>query len=201
MDKAIGEAIKSAIDDATGYRSAFRESVKKQLAEAMPHGVSIDEVAKFQQVFNNALTSYVSGANADTIRVGLTKAMEQCTPTVPAKISLTQFMKDVREGFHKEDNECFFAEMEISEYGSGHLYLDRDSRCRSKYRASIALAFTKDGEVYTVKMDGQQLTPKSVPNVISHLDGLLMAMYVGRTALEVDMDADDVSSAAQVNYD
>lgn len=48
VDKAIADAIKSAITDATGYRSAFSEALKAQLAEVLPHGLGLDDVAKFQ---------------------------------------------------------------------------------------------------------------------------------------------------------
>lgn len=46
LDKHITDAIASAIKDATGYRSKFREAVEAQLTEAMPHGLKIDDVAK-----------------------------------------------------------------------------------------------------------------------------------------------------------
>ena len=46
-----------------------------------------------------------------------------------------------------------------------------------------------------------QVTPSNMPNVISHYDSLLMAMYLGRTTLVIDMDEDEVSSAAQSKSD
>lgn len=50
LDKHIADAITTAIRDATGYRSAFSEALKEQLTAAMPHGIRLDDVAKFQHV-------------------------------------------------------------------------------------------------------------------------------------------------------
>ena len=197
VDKAISEAIKSAIDDATGYRSEFRVAIKKQLEQAMPHGLGVDDVARFQYVLNTALTEGVHGANNETIQTALRKAAHAAIPDVPARITLTDLMEEARSGLHKEDHEAFYANLEISSYGGGWLALDSDENCRNKYAASIRISFNKEGEVYALKMDGKDIMPKSTPNVVGGFDALLMGMYVGRTALAIDLDDDDVETAAQ----
>lgn len=209
VDKAIADAIKSAINDATGYRSAFSEAVTKQLADAMPHGLALNDVAKFQQVLNQALEGAAHGANASAVNVALQKAVQQVMPDVPAVMKLSDLMKAAREGFHREDGEAFYALYEESDYGGGgHLYLDSNpspgrgyGAGGGKYAAGHQLAFTKDGDVYTLRLGDKQITPTSRPDVISHFDSILMAMYVGRTRIEIDMDAGDVESAASEQYD
>lgn len=198
IDKAVIDAFKSAIDEATGYRSDFRKKVTEQLAEALPHGLHITDVAKFQQVLNAAVASAVSGANADTIRAAFDKVASVATPDVPARIKLSEFMKEARDGFHKEQHEAFFAEYRPCDYGGGGwLYLDSNEDCRSKYSARYNLAINESGEVYAMKLDGEIIKPHSMPDVISRFDGLLLSMYVGRTTIEVDIDSDDVKSAAR----
>ncbi|MNL81981.1 hypothetical protein D3C87_2092390 [compost metagenome] len=73
--------------------------------------------------------------------------------------------------------------------------------CRSQYSARIRLGVNKEGDVYSLKLDGKDITPSSRPDVIGRFDTMLMAMYVGRTRLEIDMDEDDVESAASEQYD
>ena len=75
LDKQIIGAITSAIDDATGYRSTFRTALKEQLAGAMPHGIEIADVAKFQHVLNEVLRNAVGGFEATllSLYVGRTK--------------------------------------------------------------------------------------------------------------------------------
>lgn len=206
VDKAISETIKSAISDATGYNSPFRKAVTEQLAEAMPHGLRLDDVAKFQQVLNQALQSVVQGENAAAVRTALTKAVKEVAPDVPETISLSDFMKAVREGFHKDSGEPFYAFYETNEghSGGGHLYLDSNPRPGygygdggGKYSANYHLAFNSDGDVYSIKMDGKQITPNARPTVISRFDSIVMAMYVGRTRLHIDMDEDEVRYAAE----
>lgn len=214
IDKAISEALKSAIDDATGYRSEFRKAMAAQLAEALPHGLGADDVAKFQQVLNLAVTRHVHDANAATVQTALDKMMRDVMPDVPAVVKLSGFMKEAREGLHKEQHEAFYAYWEPSPYGGGHLYLDDDERpgCGGygsqtrdrkdmKYSADYRIAVNKDGEVYALRLDGKDVTPKSRPDVIGSFEATLMAMYVGRTRLEIDCDDDDVRSAAEAQYD
>lgn len=200
LDKAISNAIASAIQDATGYSSPFSKALKQQLSEALPHGLSIDDVAKFQHVLNAAVTDAVRGENAATINAALLKAATVVLPNVPASIKLSELLSDARASFHIEENEAFYAKYEPSEYGGGHLYLDGNEDTREKYRADIRLAFTKEGEVYSLHLDGKAVTPKSRPDAVGSFDGTLLSMYVGRTSLEIDCDADDVERAAAEQY-
>jgi len=203
VDKAISDALKSAISEATGYRSAFSEALKKQLAEALPHGLLVDDVAKFQHVLNHELQNAVHGANSATVSAALAKAVEQVMPNVPAVIKMSDLLEAARDGFHKSEGEAFYAVLEESEYGGGYLYLHSDTQPGGgygvgggKYAAHYQLAFNEDGAVYALKLRDKHVTPASRPDVISRFDATLMAMYVGRTRIDVDIDAGDVRSAA-----
>ena len=215
VDKAIDDAMKSAINEATGYRSQFRQSLETQLKEAMPHGLALDDVAKFQHILNGTMNKLTQEFNNGTIRAALDRAVKDVMPDVPQVIKMSELIKEAREGFHKEPHEAFYAYFEPSENGGGGwLYLDDSenpgnkgygsshrSREGQKYFATRQLAFTKEGDVYALRMDGKQITPTSRPDIISRFDSILMAMYVGRTKIEVDMDDDDVKSAAREQYD
>ena len=89
----------------------------------------------------------------------------------------------------------------MSEYGGGTLFLDNDESTREKYRADMRISFNKEGEVYALRLDGYDITPKSAPVAIGSFDGLLLSMYVGRTTIELDCDEIDVESAATEQYD
>lgn len=196
LDKAVSQAITDAIREATGYNSPFSKALKQQLTDAMPHGLSIDDVAKFGHVLNAAITDAVHGENTNTIQAALRKAATAVLPDVPSRIKLSELLAAARNGFHKEEHEALYAHLELSEYGGGWLYLDDDGSTREKYRADIRIAFTKEGEVYSLRLDGQQITPKSTPAVVGGFEGILLSMYVGRTSLEIDQDADEVEYAA-----
>lgn len=152
------------------------------------------------------MVSAVHDCNTDSVNAALAKVAQQCMPDVPLVMKLSELLEAARGEFHKEEHEAFFAHYEPSEYGGGRLCLDSDESLGSGYgskthRAQHQIAFTEGGEVYSLKLCGSQITPASRPTVISRFDGILMAMYVGRTRIKVDMDADDVKSAAQEQYD
>lgn len=196
LDKAMNQSITEAIREATGYNSPFSKALKQQLTEAMPHGLSIADVAKFGHVVNAAITDAVHGENTATIQAALRKAATAVLPDVPSRIKLSELLEEARGRFHKEEHEAFYAHLELSDYGGGWLYLDEHENTREKYRAGIRIAFTKEGEIYSLRVDGQQITPKSMPPVVGRFEGILLSMYVGRTSLEVDQDADEVEYAA-----
>ncbi|CAB3838810.1 hypothetical protein LMG26686_01342 [Achromobacter mucicolens] len=209
LDKHITEAITSAIKDATGYRSKFREAVEAQLTEAMPHGLKIDDVAKFQHVLNAALQSAVHTQNSSAVHAALVEAAKVALPDVPTVVKMSELMTAAREGFlYSDERAAFFARFDQSDGGGGWLYLDKSEKPGKgygidggKYSAEYQLAFQRDGSVYALKLRDKQVTPASRPDVISNFDAMLMAMYVGRTRLELDMDPDDVESAASEQYD
>lgn len=211
LDKHVLDAVTTAVRDATGYGSTFSKNLKEQFAEALPHGLSIDDVAKFQQVLNQSITSLARGLGNDAIHAALHKAAAETLPDIPAVLKLSELIDAARDGFHKDKHEAFYAMWEPNERGNGggHLYLDSDADFgessryggKSKYSAARQLAVNEGGEVYTLKLDGREFTPASRPDVITRFDSILMCMYVGRTRLDVDIDAGDVASAASEQYD
>lgn len=201
LDKAITKALESAIEDATGYSSEYRKSLKAQLAAALPCGIEIDTVAKFQHVLNAAISSAVAGSNAETLRVAMAKVAGEVTPDVPSRVKLSELLELARNGLHKQPEDAFYAHFERTDYGYCHLSLDGDEDTRSEYSANIRIACDEGGKVYSLKLDGANLTPISAPNAIGQWKGLLLSMYVGRTTLDIDMDADDVSDFARAKDD
>ena len=208
LDKHITDAITTAVRDATGYNSTFSKALKEQLTEAMPHGLNVADVAKFQHVLNEALREAVHGQNAATINVALAEAAASVLPDVPATVKLSELMKGAREGLHVQGGAEFFAHLEESSYGHKHLALDRDTRKSSGYgtrtdrfSAAYRLSFTAEGECYSLRLNGAQITPSSLPNAIGGFEATLLALYVGRTRIEFDTDPDDVESAASEQYD
>ncbi|WP_039788611.1 hypothetical protein [Herbaspirillum huttiense] len=214
LDKHVTEAITSAISTATGYNSDFRKVLTEQLKDAMPHGLALDDVAKFQHILNGAISAAVSGANNDAVRTAIEKSVIGSIQSAPATIKLSEFMELVRDGLHVEGGAKFYAYLD-SDYGVNHLYLDKNpapgsstsfrgdyrSREDRKYSAAYSLAFNKEGEVYALKLDEKVITPASLPNVIGSFDALLMSMYVGRTLLVADIDDDEIESLANEQYD
>jgi len=215
VEKHITAAVTEGIREATGYGSDFSKMLKEQLKTMLPHGLGEDDVAKFQHCLNQALRTVLHDANNATIQTAMDKVMREVMPDVKPLIKLSELMVLAREGFHKAQHESFYAYWEPSEYssGGGWLYLDEDSDVGQrtygshsssrdrKYSAKYRLAVNKDGSVYALNLDGKDMMPAQRPDVIGRFDATLMAMYVGRTNLELDIDADDVSSAASEQYD
>lgn len=215
VEKAISDVVKSAIDEATGYRSDFRKRVTEQLTAVLPHGLALDDVAKFQHVLNDAMRKFVHDANNAAVVTAIDQAVKSVMPDVPAVIKMSELIDMARESFGKSEQEAFYAHFHSSSSGGGWLYLDSDpnpgrnstytssSRPREdrKYDATYCFAFTDDGQVYSLKMKNQVVTPATRPNIITPFDATLMAMYVGRTSIEADMDDADVESAAGGQWD
>lgn len=201
LEAAIAKAFKSAVDDATGYRSEFSEKLKAQLKDALPSGLGIDDVAKFQHVLNAEATKAVQGMNAETVRAAMAEVVSKVMPDVPQRVKLSELLTMARDGFHKEKHEAFYAHYDPSPYGHGYLALDSNEDCSSPYSANFRLQFNEEGEVYALKFDGVDMTPTKTPTVITEIESVMMCLYTGRTTLEIDIDEDDVRDAAQGSYE
>jgi hypothetical protein len=112
------------------------------------------------------------GANAETIKTAIAQGLKSSIPDVPERIKLSELVGKAREAFHKERHEAFYAHYEPSEYGGGWLSLDSDESTSSKYSADMRLSINKNGEVYSLKLDGRDITPKSIPDAAGRFDGL-----------------------------
>lgn len=204
LQKAITKAIADVVERITGYNSEFRKSLEQQLSEALPRGLSIDDAAKLQQLVNATVCQAVSSENKAAVQAAIDKSVISAISKLPSSIKLSELIEVARGGFHKEKHESFYAHMEEPDNGFRHLYLDSSAPSgfgKSHYSARTQIDVDKDGNVYAMKLDGRQLTPLSLPNVISEFDAILMGMYVGRVKLVVDIDADDVAAAAEAQYD
>jgi len=212
LDKHISAAINDAIKTATGYNSAFQKALNEQLAATLPHGLSLDDVAKFQQILNGAMTRLVGESNRAAIETAMRKAVVALLPDTPTVLKLSEFMATARKGLHVDGNEPFFAYLEETAWGFVHISLDKGEhpgadygqkikRDHAKYKAAYQLGVSKDGDVYSLKLNDKLITPSSLPDVVGSFDAALMAMYVGRTRLVIDMDDDDMQNLAAEQYD
>ncbi|MDN8904729.1 hypothetical protein Q0O86_14285, partial [Staphylococcus aureus] len=77
--------------------------------DAMPHGLAIDDVAKFQHMANAAVTDAVKGANAESIKTAIAQGLKSAIPVVPERIKLSELLEEARGAFHKEKHEAFYA--------------------------------------------------------------------------------------------
>jgi hypothetical protein len=211
LDKHIGKAIGDAIEEATGYRSEFRKAVTEQLKEAIPHGLRADDAMKFAHILNTAIQKVVGEANNASITAAINRATSSLLPEIPGSMKLSKFAETMRYGLHKEAHQPFYAYMETSDYGTTYIYFDEDEKPGNnsrysdredmKYRADYRLAVDKDGRVYSLRFEGANVTPASLPNVGGEFDATIMAFYVGRTTLEIDMDDGDLESLSAEQYD
>lgn len=198
IDKAVDEALKSSISEATGYRSEFRKGLEAQLVAAMPHGLRLDDVAKFQHLANAAFTDLVSRFNQQAVTAMLQQSRAIPLPDVPEVVKLSELLDQARNGLHVYyDDLGFYAHLRESTHSPGthYLALDRDTST-SEYRAAYQLSISPEGEVYSLKLDGKQITPSFLPDVIGTFDAMLLSMYVGRSRLEIDVKEYDIELAA-----
>lgn len=203
LEKALNGAVADAINSATGYNSAFRKTLCDQLTEALPHGLDADETVKFQHVLNAAMNSALRDFNGATVQTAINRVLSDAMPDVPARLKLSELLELAREGFLKEQHEAFFAALESQSHGYYTLALDSDEdHSRSgMHRAAVFMQINGEGEVFALRQRGEDMTPSSKPTVIGQFDAALVALYVGRTRLDMDIDADEVKSLAQAQYD
>ena len=68
----LAPMLDKAISEATGYRSEFRKQLTEQIKGALPHGLGLDDMMKFQHALNAVIAaeppmSWTEGNEAVTL--------------------------------------------------------------------------------------------------------------------------------------
>ncbi len=196
LDRAITSAVIQAVQDAVGYNAPFTKMLKAKVAEAMPCGLDLAEQTKFQHILNDAVGKSVIAAHMEAATAAIMKASQAALPGVPAEIHLSDLLKAARDHLLHSDGGDFFAQVvEGFTKGCRLIYID-EKPGTDRYRAAYHISISDDGSAYSVVMDRRPITPASRPDVISRFSSLLMALYVGRTRLLIDLDEDGVERIA-----
>lgn len=190
LEKALSEAIGSALDDAMGYRSEFRKMLNETMAKAMPGGV--DGVTKIGELVAQRVAALVSNAQDNALSQLIDKQLEDLIEPAPAELKLSQLMAELtkrwdRRDYDKPEGSAPTFIIERSSHGTTTLYADKNEGT-DESECEFEICFTeKDSEILLMRVRGEQHNGRSHMITRRWNDELyLTRLFVGKTKFTLD---------------
>lgn len=190
IQKQVDSVVKSAIEDATGYRSEFKETADEQIRAAMPS--SLGDISRFSDLVMKVLAAQVKDIQDQRMKEILLPRMEKILAPAPSVIKISELARKMRDEWNedaRDKNERPTFIIDKGDYGTTRFYAD-PQEARSKYSCSFALALKHDGdekgEIWDVKINNEKLSEKMIIGCKFGIDAILLNIYSGATKLEID---------------
>lgn len=194
----VEKAVKSAIDDNFGYRSPFIELCKESMAAVMP--TDLGDLGRYGDLVLKTFKFALSEHQDHVLKQTITERMEQLLKPLPTRMKLSELVEQLTSHFSncysRDGSERPTFIIEKNDRGYWHLYADpkEDAGRYSQYSCAIHMAFTEDGECYSLKVDEKD-DPKKMIFIGSHYgaDALALNIYTGGTKIDFEeIDVDDI---------
>lgn len=202
LENTVGEIIRSTLREYSDFGKALRQAIEGQLP------TKFDEVrlVEYNHFIIAAVQRRLHSLLHDEYEAELNKMMDAMLGReINGPLKMSDLAKRIRDEF-KSDDPCscgsddnFTFLHETSDYGGGWIYFDQSER-KSKYECQYQLGYINDGEVFSVKVNGND--PKKDLFMGPHygIERLLMTLYFRKATLEIDCDASDIDTSL-VDYD
>lgn len=187
VQKAVDGCVNDALREVFGYGGDVRKALIEQFAALLPHGLSNADASRFQLVLQNTLHDTVLGEQSAALKLAVENSIKGLLQTPAPELKVSELLALYQNDLYS-DEKSFWAEVEESDYAT-YIALDRTRPSSGgRHAARTQLTIGRDGRVYSVAHAGHAFTPNALPKcVISQLDSAILAMYVGRTKLVMDL--------------
>lgn len=187
VEEKIKKTVDSILDDALRSYSDFGKELSKTIRE----GLNVDMRQLGLVGYNDIVLKIIKEKLDNSIevvgRARIEKEMEELLATPPAEIKLSQLVEQLKKGDLSDDKyKCTCIVDWGNNDGWGRVYLDESER--DKRACAHQLAFTADGEIYSISIDGRDPNKKLFIGPFYNFERSLFQMYVAKTRLIVDED-------------
>lgn len=189
----VEKAVKSAIDDAFGYRSPFLKLLEGKIAEAMP--TDIEDIGRYGDLVLKAVSAFINETQQDYIRNAIQPKLEGMLKKLPSTMKLSELVKLLVEEFSQDhlDSERDGSEQPtiIVRRSTGicsgywHLHID-PKEGKSEYGCRIRADFQDSGKCYSLKIDDEDMGRALLIGPTYNADALMLNIYTGGITIELD---------------
>jgi hypothetical protein len=199
QDGALEKALKNKIDelfdncvrDAFGYNSDIRKALESTIKNAIsPNLTNLGTFPKYHQLVMSSITNAATKFQNEKLQAVIDKELEAVFKEIPEKLTLTWILEQIKlETQEKEGEEFESGELALfiktSSCGYSHIYIGREEGM-SYYSCEYQIDITDKGEIYSLKIDGNDKgNPLTVGNLYS-FQKLLFNAYVMKSTIILD---------------
>lgn len=185
IEERVNKLIKSVVDEETGPYSDFGRLIQREIKEALPMTYSMENRSNFQDAILKIIEKNISAYQDKNLENRINELMSGLLKKAPEKIKISELVAQAakmwevsRPSVHVEVSAGLVS-------GYVHLYLDKE-RDKGKYSCSCSIAISDKGNVYSIKVFGQDLRDSLFVGPFYEFERFLFWLYTGGTIVEVD---------------
>ena len=192
ITEQLDATIKSIINSSLRDYSPFGKALAKAIEAQMPTNFDRLDLSNYNDFVVKAVSVKINNLLSEDLRGELDKMLDSMMETAPAEMKVSQlaecFIKYLRENEEREEEDEFTFIIDESNTSSGYfsVYFDKE-RYDNKYRCAFQLHVTRAGEVYSAKIDGEEIRRNFFHGPHYGMERTLMQLYYGKTKLIKDV--------------
>ena len=208
INKSIASAVNSAINEQLRDYSDFGKALKAKVATLVEINLDEIDIPSYRQLVGDIVKKRVGAVMSAEFTEKLDKDIAELLAPAPAEITLENLLeefkaskKDAHNAYELSGNR-FTLIIERNERLDGYMdvYLDEEPQ-KEKYSCDIHFRIKDAGEVWGLKLNGDDLKNKIFVGPMFNFEKRLFQMYTAKTRLiiEADADADDFDTEFPYN--
>ena len=208
IHKQIGAAVTAGINEHLRDYSDFGKALKAKIGTLIEVDLDTIDLPSYRQLVGDIIKKRVGAVMTTEFTEKLGKDISELLQPAPAEITLENLLeefkaskKDAHNAYELSGNR-FTLIIERNERLDGYMdvYLDEEPR-KEKYSCDIHFRIKDAGEVWSLKLNGDDLKNKIFVGPMFNFEKRLFQMYTAKTRLiiEADADADDFDTEFPYN--
>jgi len=187
----VGKAITSAIkDQISGYNSEFGKKINEKVKTLIDINLDEIDLPSYRQLIGDVIKQRVGAVMSTEFTEKLDKDICELLQPVPAEITLEnllgEFVASKRDAYnvYELSGNDFTLIIERSERADSYvdIYIDEEPS-KQKYSCDIHLRIKGEGEVWAIKLNGDDLKNKIFVGPLYNFEKRLFQMYTTKTRL------------------
>jgi hypothetical protein len=197
ITEAVGKCVKSAVESATGYGSAFSKSLQKAVTDKLAVPADFD-LPVYHDHITKVVLAVVKDGMDKAISTQVESRLKEIIRPVPATIKLSDIAEEYRKGREEEykagggGDENFT--LSVSQR-DGFVYLAMDkSEHTPEHRCEIKLGVYK-GKIFSLTFGSRQIEKELFVGNVYNFERFLFQLRAANTEIIEDLEAiEDVST-------
>ena len=193
IEKQVGEVADKAIKDVFSSYGDFSKTVSTAIKTLIPHELSLDGAASWNHAIGQHIAQRLQSVNDQRIAQALNPMLEKLLETPPAQVKVSELVAKAVEYWGEEYGERRDGKPTITidkdtdgiTGGYWNLYMDEVEGTRN-YSCAIQLAINKSGEVYSLKVNEQDIKTVKFAGPFFSFEAYLFNLYTGGSKLVLD---------------
>lgn len=197
IEKKLGECITSAIDSQLRSYSDFGKAIEEKVKQAIGVNLAEIDLPSYADLIGNILRRQVEAGMQNEATKHLEKRIGELLAPAPAEITLKKLIENFIEAridsrgdsIRGDDFTLIISHSEGSTAGYKNIFIDEDAHT-TKYSCSIQIGVNAKGEVYSLKIGGNNVKDQLFIGPLYNFERDLFQLYTAKSKLIVPDDAD-----------